>query len=416
LIPALQSSRTDLSSAMKSGEADQTRKRFFGRNALVVVQIAGSLVLMAAATQFHRAFTDQLARNQGFRIDHRMTMRFDPTLLGYTSEQTAQFYKTLIERAQQAPGIKSAALSLSLPMTYHVQMEKVIPEGYSFPPGKETIDVMADVVDEHYFETFGVPLISGRGFQATDTNESPRVVVVNESFARQYLGGNPIGKRLRLNDKNGEMAEVVGVTVTGKRMTLIEPPRQFVYLPFSQHPVSRMTMIAETAGEPSAMAGTLTQVVHSIDPNMPLLRVRSMDTIFNQGGVKMMELVGTIYTSAGFLGIVLATVGLYAIVAYGVARRTREIGIRIAIGAEKAQVVKMILKQAVMMAVPGIAIGLVLSIAANRFLSAALGAPRFNTGLLALVALALFTTTLAAAAVPALRASRIDPQQALRQD
>src|SRR5262245_28047370 len=234
LAPALQSTRTDLVTSLRAGESDAARKRLFGRRTLVVVQIAGSVVLVVAAAQLYRGMEAALYSSHGFRTDHRITMRFAPAEFGYTSAQAANFYRTLIERARNVPGVKSAALASRVPMTNPYDAEIVIPEGYQFPPGQESARVMTDYVGDAYFETFGVPLLAGRGFLPTDRADSPRVAVVNEQFAQHFLNGNPIGKRLRLG-RGGTWVEVVGMTVTGQHIAVFEPQFDFLYLPVSQN-------------------------------------------------------------------------------------------------------------------------------------------------------------------------------------
>jgi macrolide transport system ATP-binding/permease protein len=416
LIPALQATKTDLVSGLKAGEADLARKRFFGRSALVTVQIAGSLVLLVVATQLYRGCAYVLSRSPGFRIDHMITMRFDPALVNYTPAQTEQFYKTLTDHAAAVPGVKSAALTSDVPMTNNARDKRVIPESYEFPRGQESVDVLVDSVDSNYFGTFGVPLIEGRGFRTSDRADSPRVVVVNEKFAQTYLGGHAIGKRIRLDGPHGPWAEVVGVTVTGKHISVFEPPFDYLYLPLSQDPQSRMTLMAETYGDPASLAAPLQQMVHSLDANLPVFGVRTIADLYDQRSVQVANIINEMVASVGFVGLGLALVGLYAVVSYQVARRTREIGIRMAIGARQPQVMWMMLKQAAIMGLAGVAIGLVLSFAGSRALSAALGMPAFDPVLFTLVPLGLFLTTLLAAAIPARRAAQIDPMTALRQD
>ena len=421
LVPALQSTKTDLVSALKAGESDEAQKRLFGRRALVVVQVAGSLVLLVAATQMYRGMEASLTANHGFRIDHRMTMRFAPGAAGYTPAQTERFYTTLIEKARKVAGIKSAALSASLPMTSDRGLEVVFPEGYQLLPGQEGYRVLADYVSDRYFETFAIPIIAGRGFLETDRADSPRVAVVNEAFASRYLGGNPIGKRIR-TDRDGPWVEVVGMTTTGKYFSVFEPTQQFLYLPSSQHPETRMTLIAETYGDPAAMAGPLREMVHSIDANVPIFAVRTMDDLFDQRSVKIANLLIGIVGALAAMGLVLALVGLYAVVSYQVSRKTREIGIRIALGAERRQVVKLVLKRAATMVLTGVGIGIALSLLGNHLTA---GMAAAGTGLQVMapnlvwfitVIIALLLTTLAAAAIPAWRAARVDPMQALRQE
>jgi predicted permease len=416
LIPSLRSTKTDLVPALKSGDSDQVRRRWIGRNALVTVQVAGSLVLLVAATQLYRGFAYALAGNHGFRTDHLITMRFDPALAGYTPVQTEQFYKTLINRATEVPGVKSAGLTYAIPMTSNIRQETVIPENYQFPRGKETLEVFADTVDHHYFDTFGVKILQGHGFRETDRANAPQVVIVNQAFANRYLDSNPIGKRLRLKDSNGPWVEIVGMTATGKYLSIVEPPIEFLYLPLGQHPESRMTLLAESFGDPAALAGPLREMVRSLDSNLPLLDVRTMSDLYEQRSVKVLHLISGMVGLIGLAGLVLALVGLYAVVSYQVGRRTREFGIRMALGADRLHVMRIVLKQAAVMALIGVAIGTVVSFIAGRGLSAGLGVPTFDPLLFTGVPLGLLLTTLLAAAIPARRAARVDPMRALRQD
>jgi len=271
-------------------------------------------------------------------------------------------------------------------------------------------------VDHNYFAAFGVPIVVGRGFLPRDRADSPRVAVVNSAFALHYLGDHPIGKRLQLKDTNGLRVEIVGVTATGKYVSLLEPTIEYLYLPLSQNPQPRMTMIAETYGDPAVEAVPLREKVRSIDPNLPVFGVRTMADLFEQRSVKVLHLIEDIVGLAGLLGLVLALVGLYAVVSYQVARRTREIGIRVALGADRALVIKMILKHAAVMGLTGVAIGLAFSLAYGRAMSAVLAIPAFDPLLYSLIPLGLLFITLLAAAIPAGRAARIDPMQALRQE
>ena len=416
LAPALRSTKSDLAPALKSGPSEQNRKRFFGRNALVTAQIAGSLVLLVAASQLFRGFGYLLSHSPGFRIDHRLTMSFDPSLIRYSPEQNVQFYQVLMQRVRQAPGIQSAALTSSVPLGSW-RGETIVPEGHRFPKGQESAAVWASTIDDHYFQTMGISLLRGRGIEATDRADSRRVAVVNELFAKHYLGQNPIGKRIRLEQPGSPWIEIVGVTPTAKYVQLFEPPIEYLYLPFSQNPRGQMSLIAETYGDPLALAAPLRDVARSIDANVPVFGVRTMADVVNQRAVRLMHFLNQMVASIGLLGLGLALIGLYAVVAYQVARRTREIGIRMALGADRPQVTKLILRQAVTMGVTGVGIGLILSVAGSRLLSASVMAtPPFDPLLVTLVPLGLLLTTVLAAAIPARRAAGVDPMIALRQD
>ncbi|HYR84887.1 MAG TPA: ABC transporter permease [Terriglobia bacterium] len=418
LLPAIRSTKPDLVRTMKLGESDERGKRFSGRNALVIMQIAGSLLLLVAATQRYRSNADAIAANPGYRTDHRIIMRLDPALAGYSRQQTEQFYKTLIDRSREVPGVKSAALSFYIPLSYNFHPVSVVPEGYKFAAGQESVLVpTTSVVDTNYFETFGVPLVAGRGFLPADRSDSPRVAVVNETFARRYLGENPVGKRMRLDGKNAPWMEVVGVAAPGKYYGILEPPMDFIYFPLSQNPESRMTLIVESYMDPASLAAPLREMVRSIDANVPIVGVRTMENLFEQSGVKQLQITSKITGLAAAIGLGLALFGLYAVVAYQVSRKTREIGIRVALGADQRHVMKMILRQAAKLSLTGIGIGLVLSLAASlAFASAANPRAPFDPVALILASVGLLLTALLAAAVPARRASRVDPMQALRQE
>jgi predicted permease len=417
LVPALRTTKADLVSALKSGPSGNERhggRLLFGRSALVTVQIAGSLLVLSIGAQILSGTAAMLRRGTGYRISHLLLMRFDPSFAGYTPAQTEQFYKTLLDRARTVPGVKSVALTGSIPSSNFQSHGTVIPEGYQFPRGTESLDVTEEIVDRDYFETFGIPILQGRGLLPSDRTDSPGVAVVSQIFAQKYLGENPVGKRLRLDGRTGPWVQVVGVAANTKYSFVLLPPDEMVYLPLAQHPQVRMTLIAQSYGDDdAALAAPLRALVHSMDPNLAIIGVRTMEDFFEKRTMYVLYMMNGIVAILGLVGLGLALVGLYAVVSYQVARRTREIGIRMALGADRRQVIAAILKQAAVMGLTGIGIGLVLS-PASRTLTAVLGS--FDPVLFALVTAGLLFTTLAAAAIPARRAARVDPMVALRQD
>jgi hypothetical protein len=291
----------------------------------------------------------------------------------------------------------------------------IIPEGYQLPAGRESIGVFASHVGENYFEVMDIPLVSGRGFRETDTSGTPLVAVVNERFARHYWPGQDgIGKRFRLGDHSGPWVEIVGVARDAKYEWIAEPPRQFVYLPVSQHPRQRLTLLAESSGDAGEAIAPLREVVRSLDATQPIFNVFTMERFYEMRTLRIGFVLNATVASMGTMGLVLALVGLYGLVAYGVGRRTREFGIRIAIGAGGGSMLRMVLGQAMVLALIGIGSGLALSLGARQGLRAVF--PTTNASELmayALVVPAILAVTMLAAYIPARRASRVNPMIAL---
>ena len=242
LAPALRAGRTDVLTALKPGAGESGRARMVGRSALVVVQIAGSLVLLVAATQIARGLSYALDSDPGFSTDRRLTMRLDPRLAGYSPLRSEQFYRELTARAAAVPGVRSVALATSLPTVSRFDAIAVAPEGFTFPPGQSSATIASASVDASYFDTLGVRLVRGRTFRTTDRADGPWVAVVDESFAVRYLGPNPLGQRLRLVELGGRTAEVVGISAAARPSAIIMPPQPFLFLPLAQHPSSRLTL------------------------------------------------------------------------------------------------------------------------------------------------------------------------------
>lgn len=419
LVPAVQATRTDLTAMMKAGDAVAPGRRRWGRAILVCGQVAMSVVLLAVAMFIYRGFSQQIANGPGYRTDDLVMVSVDPTLVRYTDAQSQQFFAHVAERARAVPGVVSVTMTTMIPMSSDsVGFEIVAPEGFQFPAGRANTRVLASRIDEHYFDTIGISILRGRGVRETDGPDAPRVAIVNEQFAKRYWPGqDAIGKRLQVGaDKT--WVQVVGIAKNSKYLFIAEPTRDFVYLPYRQTQPRRMVMLARSSGEASALTGPLREVVHGLDPNLPIFNVRTMADLYRMRVVSVSSVLVTIVAGMGAMGLGLAIVGLYGLVAYSVSRRTREIGIRMAIGAERATVVRFVLRQGITLALVGLAIGLVASVAAGRLMAAAFptdGNPWDLTAQLLVVPIVL-AVTLVAACLPAFRASRINPVEALRQE
>jgi predicted permease len=424
LVPAVQATRTDLTALMKAGDAvAPKRRRRWGRAVLVGGQVAVSVVLLVVATFMYRGFREQLAGGPGFRVDHLLMMGFDTTLMRYSNEQSQQFFQQLADRALAVPGVANVTMTTAIPMANDsLDFVTIAPEGFQFPEGRENATVLASRVDERYFDTFAIPLVNGRNFTVDDDPDAPRVAIVNEQLARHYWPDqDPLGKRFRLADRDKTWVEIVGVARTAKYLFIAEPPTDFVYLPYRQRvpQPQRLLMVTQSAGDPTALVGPLRDVVRGLDANQPIFNVRTMAEFYRMRAVAIFNVLITTVGSMGVMGLGLAIVGLYGLVAYAATRRTKEIGIRMAVGADRKAVLRMVLRQGMALALVGLVLGLVASIAAGRMLSAAfVQGGESRTDLLALVIVTpiVLAITFLAAYIPAARAAGINPIQALRHE
>ena len=421
LVPALQATRTDLTAVMKASDSVAPgRRRRWGRAVLVGGQVAVSVVLLVVALFMYRGFRQQLANGPGYRTDHLLMMSFDTSLLHYTDAQSRQFFDQVAERARTVPGVQRVTMATSVPMSNDsIGFETVVPEGFQFPPGKDNATVVSSRIDEHYFDTMGLTILQGRNFTVDDAAGKPPVAIVNQQFAQHYWPGqDPIGKRLQTVGDDKAWFQVVGLAKTSKYIFIAEAPTEFVYLPHRQKKQQEMILLAQSAGDPATLAAPLRDVVRGLDANMPIYNVRTMEQFYRMRAVSIFNvLVGTV-AAMGLMGLGLSIVGLYGLVSYAAARRTREIGIRMAIGADRGAVSLMVLRQGIVLAVVGLLLGLVASVGAGELLRAAFptGDNQRDTGALLIVVPIVLAVTFLAAYVPARRASRLNPVQALRHD
>ncbi len=418
LAPALQSTRPDLIGTLKSaGVVSGKRRRFLGRNTLVIIQVAGSLLLLVFATQAFRGARRILITPPGFRTTHVLTAAFNPSLARDSVDQTQEFYRKLVEQARTLPGVKSAALAQTLPMVPASPPIRVIPEGIRLPVGTEAVSVLSTIVTDGYFETMAIPVVRGREFQPGDRAGTPAVAIINEQFAHKYYPNQDvIGRRLRLYSTDGPFVQIVGVAKMTKYAFPIEPAIEYLYLPLAQNPTDDMTLMLQTAGPSSAAAAPLRDLVRRLDARQPINGLRSIEEFYDVRATQTISiLVGSIGAMA-MLGLALALVGLYGLMTYSVSLRQREIGIRMAIGGEPGGVARMVLKQGMTLAGSGVAIGLLLSAAVSKPMAMMVSARGFNWPLVALVALVLLFMAGLGAYVPARRASKVDPNNVLRQE
>ncbi|MEW5984199.1 MAG: ABC transporter permease [Acidobacteriota bacterium] len=416
LIPALQASRPDLIPAIKGGDALATRGRrwFTLRNALVVSQIGVSLILLVTAGLFLRSVSGARTIDPGFHLENRALLSFDPGLIGYDRDRTDTFYRLLRDRLKQTPGVEAVTFAAYVPLDFSSSSENVIIEGRPAEPGKETVQLMSSVVDADYFATMGTSVVAGRAFTDRDGADATAVVIVNETMARTYWPGqDPIGRRLRFSGPNEPLRRVVGVAADGKYRQLSESPRPYLFVPSSQRYRSERTLVVK-APDLAASLASVRREVRTLDPAMPILDVKTMDQHMERAYLGP-RLSAMLIGPAALLALVIAAVGLYGVMAYSVSRRTRELGIRMALGANPRDIVGLVMRQGLLLTGVGVGVGLLGAAAAARLVANLLfGVTPADPLTFALVPLVLLAFAALATFVPARRALRVDPLVAVK--
>jgi predicted permease len=418
LAPALQTTRPQLTPALKDElEAVTRKRRRFGlRGSLVVLQVAVSLVLLVGAGLFVRSLIGAQRIDPGFERQQAAIMTIAPTLSDYDEPQTRNLYTELRQRTQALPGVESVTLASRLPLGVSINTNELYVEGVETPEN-EAPGIDITVVSPGYFETMGVPLLQGRDFGEGDDDAAPRVVIIDEAAARRFWPGeNPVGKRLRLGSADGELREIVGVAQTTKVRTLGEEPRPYLYVPLLQRHRGIVSLVARTSGDPAAALPMLRREALLLDENLPIMELKTMSQ--HLGLMLFAPRMGGILLGIfGGLAILLATIGIYGVVSYAAAQRTREVGIRVALGARPGDVVRLVIGQGMVMVGIGAAIGLAVAFAATRPLGAFLyGVSASDPSTFFGITLLLVGVAFVAMLVPAMRAVRLDPLSALRRE
>jgi putative ABC transport system permease protein len=451
LAPAFRTTRADLTSVMKGAAQPRSRgwfrkrplfSRMWGRNLLVTGQVAISVLLLTVSGAIYAAFDGLLGalKDQGFQTDHVLTANFDPVLTHYKPAQAQQFYEQLLNRLRSASGTKGVTLG-SAP-----EPAAVRPEGYSLPasvsdifgngnaarqdPTQDSVTINTVWTEAGYFEALGISILQGRDFNTADSAGAPAVAIVNEMLAKHYWPGqSALGKRMRMggNDPGhpASSVQIVGVSpIKGFQGIIQVPAPDLIFLPAAQNPKHPlMALFARSEGDTGALAGSLRSLVRELDPMQATPEIHNLQYLY-EAFEKGCRLVTQVIGAMGVMGMALALVGLYGLVAYDVNTRTREIGIRMALGAPRGKVLRMVLRQGLVLAACGIAVGLLLNYGAAHLLislfptninsSNGEGFPIVFGWPLRVLALTVVGLTILAAYLPARRAARVDPNVALR--
>jgi predicted permease len=419
LLPAFQATRVPLAPTLKNeaGAVIGGTGPFRFRRGLVVAQIALSLLLLVGAGLFTRSLMNLRALDPGFRPESLVTFRVDPSLGGYEPERRRAALDRIREGVAREPGVRSVSLAAVAMMDGSDSSSTIRVEGYT---AKEDEDMNPNfnIVGPEFFATLGIPLVRGRELGESDQQGAPKVAVVNETFARYFFGDqDPLGRRFgRARDKVTDV-EIVGVVKDGKASSLRDKPTRFMYFPYGQQTqLGEMTFYARTAGDVDALSGRVPAVVRQVDPTLPVTQLKTMRAQIRES-LFVERAVAALSAAFGLLATLLAALGLYGVMAYAVSLRTREIGIRMALGAERRDVLAMVLRDVAVLVALGVALGLPGGYGLGRLIESQLFGLSGRDPLTFAVATAtLLTAGLAAGYLPARRATRVDPMVALRYD
>lgn len=411
LAPALQATRPSLVPALK-GEAPAGTSRSRMSRGLVVAQVALSIVLLISAGLFLRNLQTATSVDKGFQAEHMMTGFVTAGVQGYSRPRAEDFYRRLRERVEAIPGVKGVTYTNRLPLSLSGSDWGVDVPGYT-PGPNESMSIDVAIITPGYFDVAGVPLLKGRGFTQQDDSAAAPAVVVNQRFAERFWPGqDPIGRTVRLGGKDHA---VIGLTTTGKYRSVGESPTAFMYLAQAQHWTADMIIQVRTAGDPERVAGFLRQEVAALDPDLPISSVMTMN---GRLAVALLpaRLAATVLGVFGLLGLVLASLGVYGVMSHTVAQRSREIGIRMAIGAAGSAVVGLLLRDGLRLVVAGVAIGMAAALVGSRVLSGVLYGTSLDAVTFVSVPLVLGLVAVVAIWIPARRAAGVNPVVVLRQE
>jgi predicted permease len=425
LFPALQASRPDVIPALKDESgAEGSRRRLLNlRGALVIAQVALSLAVLISTGLFLRSLSYARQIDLGFKPDNVLEVSFNLAHQGYDEAKGREFYRQIVERLEGLPGAQSACVTNMLPLGFMALPLAVVPEGREIPPNERPFP-SSFAVGPRYFETIGTPLIRGRDFTARDTINSTQVAIVSEKLTRRLWPeikdpGDALGRTLRLGDPNAISCEVIGVAMDSKNNifnSIDREPEPTIYRPFAQSYSAAASVVVRAVGDPSDLIPAVRREVAALDENLP---AQDLQPLTETTGLATWSArtAAAALSFFGLLGLLLAGVGIYGVMSYSVARRTREIGLRMALGAEARDVVKLVVKQGMGLVLIGTVTGLALAVATTRLIASLLyGVTASDPATFAGVAIFLMIVALLACYLPARRATKIDPMAALRSE
>jgi putative ABC transport system permease protein len=415
VVPALQVSQLGPYETLQAG-AVRTAAKSLLRQVLVVAEVALSLVLLAGAGLMLRSFHRLVSVNPGFETQHILTMSMFTSPAKYSEDRKrAGYFANILDRVREVPGVREAGSVHFLPLEGQISGSCFASADEPPPEPATARSAGFLVVSPGYFEALRTPLVSGRPFDRRDRFSAPSVIMVNQEFVKRFLSGrNPIGQKLNVCWTVKNPAEIVGVIADARQKELHQAPEPTIFVNNLQAPMYFAQLAVRTAGDPARMARAIEAAIHRVDPDQPVTHLQTMDQVFSDSVAQPRLQLVLLLVFGGLAGL-LAAVGIYGVVAYSVARRTREIGIRVALGAQRADVARMVLREGAVLAAAGIGIGLAGALALTRVLRTLLFETTPNDpATLTCVAAAVLLLVLLATLIPAHRATRVNPITALR--
>jgi predicted permease len=408
LIPAAQAARFNVATALKS---ESPRSKLHGtmlRDGLVIVQVTLSAILLAGAGLFLRTVQNARSEDVTTNPDKVLVTTLDTAILGYDASRSRVVFPQVLDRVRALPGVERAALVSFLPLGG-------MRGGTDIDIGGRKIQADYNVATEEYFDTIGLPLVRGRAFADRDREGAPAVAVINDVMARQFWPGQqPLGKRFKLTWTGGGDAEVIGVVRDGKFSNFRETHRPCFYIPLAQQGRRQMYFAVRGAANPTGLTAAIRREVRAIDGNVSLTEFSTLQWI-RERGISQERLIASLLTAFGALALALAAIGIYGVMAFSVAQRTQEIGIRMALGANAGQIAGTVVRKSVALTLAGLTIGVAGGLALSRFIASMLyGVSPADARVFAGAAVVLFTAAVLAGYIPARRAAKLNPIEALR--
>src|SRR5271154_1161755 len=418
IVPAVRASRGNLSAILHEGGRGVVGGKNRLRSTLVVVQVAGSLMLLIIAGLFTRSLAQAQRTDLGFKPDHVLNLLMDPNEIGYNQAQTRDFYKNLLQRVRALPGVVSASTANATPMGYYNNSDSLTIEGYQPPPGQPPASSLYNTISTDYFPTMGISLLRGRNFTEADDENTQYVAIVSEAMAKQYWADkDPIGRQFQMSTEPQHSLVVIGVAKDIRFNGLTGPFSPMFYAPYLQHQNgnSLQTLQLRTAGAPETMIPEVEHAIESLAPQLPVFDVQTMSQALNTlNGLLFYKIGAVLAALLGMLGLILAIVGVYGVVSYAATQKTHEIGVRMALGAQPADILKMVFREGLLIVGIGLVVGIAGALAAGQVVGSFLTVSPRDPVTYAIVTAILLIVALSSCFIPARRAMSVDPMVALR--